>query len=64
MGYFGSLLLFVIVSPSSLDNAEHIFGAQHIFVELMDTMTSFLIFTNPCTDSIQVDKWDGGKKPK
>jgi len=63
VGYFRSLL-FVVVSLSSLDNAEHIFGVQHIFVELMDTMTSFLIFTNPCVDSIQVDKWSGGKKPK
>lgn len=64
MGYIGSFLLFVVVSLSSLDNAEHVFGAQHIFVELMDTMTSFLIFANPCADSIWADKRGGGKKPK
>ena len=63
-GYSGSLLLFVVVTLSSLDNAEHTFGVQHIFVELMDTMTSFLIFTNPHAGSIRADKQGGGKKPK
>lgn len=62
--YCGSLLWFVVVSLSSLDNAEHIIGAQNVFVELMDTMTSFLFFTNPCSGSIQADEQSGGKKPK